>query len=384
MFGLIDMKIAVVSSGLGHVSRGAEVWAESLAIELNKRGIDVTLFKGGGKEDRPFERKVPCLRRDSMLSRWASLMTRHFFWRWGLGSPYGLEQVTFALNLIPILLRQKFQIVHTQDPWIALMIERKMKSSGVKVILAHGTEEDFSFLLNFQYVQELTQHYLDIDRRRGLPKGKKWFAISNFVDCEKFKPGDVAVARRRLNIPDDKFVILDVAAIKAVHKRIDYLIDETAILKKEYPQIFFLVAGAVTNDTARLEQLGRSRLGADMLFLKNIPSDEMPYVYQAADLFTHGAFYEMMPIAILESLSSGLPVIANKNTVFDWIIGDGGQTTDVHDKGALSSAIEEYITNRKLYSEKSSSARAQALANFEASKIVEQIIAMYKEVLKDG
>jgi hypothetical protein len=41
------LKIAVVSSGLGHVARGIETWADDLAAALYKRGVDVTLFKGG-------------------------------------------------------------------------------------------------------------------------------------------------------------------------------------------------------------------------------------------------------------------------------------------------------------------------------------------------
>lgn len=378
------MKVAVASSGLGHVARGIETWADSLAVELDRRGADVTLFKGGGKRIRNFERVIPCFRRDSILTRCASIFTRHFFWRWGLGSTYGIEQITFAFNLMPVLAREKFQVIHTQDPWLALLLERKKKLHGAKVIFAHGTEENFDFLLKFEHVQELAPYYLEEDRRQGLPRDRLWFAIPNFVDCEKFKPGDHANARRKLNIPADKFVILDVAAIKATHKRINYLINETALLKEKYPQVFLLAAGAATEETYELERLCRERLGEDALFLRNKSSDEMPCIYQAADVFAHAALFEMMPIAILESLSSGLPVIANKNPVFDWIVAAGGQTTDIRKDGGLAAAIERYLENPALRAEKSSAARAQALANFEAFKVTGRIIAMYEKVLKNG
>ena len=377
------MKIAVVSSGLGHVARGIEAWADSLAVELNRRGVDAALFKGGGKAVRQFERVIPCIRRGSLPAQSIRIFTRHFFWRWGLGSTYGIEQATFAFNLMPVLAKEKFQIVHTQDPWLALFLERGRRAHGAKVILAHGTEEAFKFLLNFEHVQELTPHYLEEDRCQGLPESKRWFAIPNFVDCRKFKPGDSQDARRRLNIPADKFVILDVATVKASHKRIDYLIEEAAILKDKYPRIFLLVAGATTEETPKLERLARERLGGDARFLLDKLSDEMPDVYCAADVFAHGALFEMMPIAVLESLSSGLPVIANKNPVFDWIVGPGGRTIDMVKKGSLAAAIEQYLKAPEICTRESAAARAQTLANFEASKVTDRIVAMYKEVLKN-
>ena len=87
------MKTAVVSSGLGHVARGIEAWADSLAAELNRRGVDAALFKGGGKAVRDFERVIPCIRRGSIPAQCIRIFTRHFFWRWGLGSTYGIVRM---------------------------------------------------------------------------------------------------------------------------------------------------------------------------------------------------------------------------------------------------------------------------------------------------
>ncbi|MCK4817714.1 hypothetical protein KA005_18235 [bacterium] len=42
------MKVAIASSGLGHIYRGMEAWAEDLAQALFEKGVDVTLFRGAG------------------------------------------------------------------------------------------------------------------------------------------------------------------------------------------------------------------------------------------------------------------------------------------------------------------------------------------------
>ena len=54
------LTITVASSGLGHIARGIEAWASDLAAALDARGVPVTLCKGGGRAERPFERVIPC------------------------------------------------------------------------------------------------------------------------------------------------------------------------------------------------------------------------------------------------------------------------------------------------------------------------------------
>src|SRR5262249_26903015 len=122
------LRIVVASSGLGHVARGIEAWANDLACALAERGHAVTLCKGGGTAERPFERVIPCWHRGAarttLLIR---MMPSRGTWRLGLASPYDVEQWTFALRLIPLLRQQKADILHVQDPFIALMVRRARK-----------------------------------------------------------------------------------------------------------------------------------------------------------------------------------------------------------------------------------------------------------------
>ena len=102
----------------------------------------------------------------------AQSLTRIFpkcAWRWGLKSTYDLEQWSFWWRLWPELRRGKFDIVHVQDPWLALLLERSGRWGWhpAKVILAHGTEESLEFLEKFEYVQHLAPWHMKetIDHR---------------------------------------------------------------------------------------------------------------------------------------------------------------------------------------------------------------------------
>src|SRR5690349_5393720 len=111
------MRIAIASSGLGHVTRGIEAWAADVGAALATRGERVTLFKGGGRATASYEEVVPCCQRDAALAQGLMRrLPRRGLWRLGLGSAYSLEQVTFAAGLLRRLRRGRFDIIHVQDP----------------------------------------------------------------------------------------------------------------------------------------------------------------------------------------------------------------------------------------------------------------------------
>ena len=149
-----------------------------------------------------------------------------------------------------------------------------------------------------------------------------WVAIPNFVDTERFKPSDGGALRARLGIPEQARVVLSVAAIKRHHKRIDYLIDEVARVGRD--DVWLVVAGAATPDTPELQKLAREQLGERVVFVTDLPHEEMHKVYNVGDLYTLTSLKDMMPIALLEALASGLPCIVSEYPVQQWMIGAAG------------------------------------------------------------
>jgi len=378
-------KVAIVSSGLGHVTRGIETWAEDLAYELRSKGIDVTLFKGGGKVNSPIEQRIYCIQRYSKLAGVLLKFAPRFGWRFGFGSPYQLEQLTFALSLIPELGRS-YDIVHTQDPYVAeiLRLTHKLKLTKAKVILAHGTEEPSGFLSKFDYLQQLAPYHLEKLEEQGY-HGKYWCAIPNFVDVEKFKPRNSKEVREELNLPEEAFIILSVAAIKRHHKRVDWLIREVSSFKNRYPDgnILLVVAGGQTQETDEILKLGEKLLVKDVKFFINFPHQDMPKLYSAADVFVLCSLVEMMPIALLEAIASGLPAICHRYPVMEWIVGEGGDCIDMTKEGELSKTLERYYLRGELRRIKGLKARERAIQKFSKDVVVERIIDMYEAILRE-
>ncbi|MCG3148418.1 MAG: D-inositol-3-phosphate glycosyltransferase [Verrucomicrobiae bacterium] len=378
-----SIKVAVASSGLGHISRGIETWANDLGIALHQRGVNVTLFKGGGQSQQPFERVVRCWQRDRSRTKLLTKLCVRGGWRFGLGSAYQIEQTSFARRLIPQLRTGRFDVVHMQDPWVAWLLERARRSGRhqSQVILAHGTEEPFEFLQQFTHLQELAPYYLENDQRAGLD-GKHWYAIPNFVNVDQFSPNGSPLSRASLGISEDAFVILTVAAIKRTHKRVHVAIDETVRLRATHPNcnIHLVVAGAKERETEEVIAFGREQLGAAVTFLPNFDRERMPEIYRMANVLAHAALVEMMPIALLEATASGLPVVAHQWPVIQWIVGAGGTCVNAEQPGQLAQALGSYLDENQRQT-RAAAARARAVALFSEEVVLKQILRMYEDVL---
>lgn len=381
-----NLRIAIASSGLGHVFRGIEGWAQDLAAALHDRGEDVTLFKGGGTAELPYEHVLKCLKRDddatNRLHRW---LPKRVVWRAGLGSVYGIEQISFGLSLLGQLRAGRFDLLHVQDPQLAQFVQRAKRLGLVrtKVILAHGTNEPVNFLNRIEFLQHLAPWHLEEVRKAGAWR-PTWSAIPNFIDTSVFRPGRNNAMRDELGISRDAIVVLSVAAIKKDHKRIDYLLAEFARLIESYPDIpaHLIVAGGAEAETDELVELGRKTLGNRFTPLVRFPRHRMPELYRAADVFTLCSLREMMPIALVEGTASGIPCLVHNHPILRWIAGSGEQAVlDLSTPGALADALRDLCCDADRRAALGRLSRRHCEANFGRDSVVSQILDYYGQVM---
>jgi 1,2-diacylglycerol 3-alpha-glucosyltransferase len=300
-------------------------------------------------------------------------------WRYGMGSEYSIEQTTFAFSLW-LRIRRDFDILHVQDPWVALVLDRlhRVGLSRPKVILGHGTEEDVSFLRKLSNLQHLTPMY-DHDWQKHRPVGQFSAGIPNFVDTDRFLPGDRQAARREWGLPQDAFVVLSVAALKKTHKRCDYVIREFAEFRKTCPNAVLVLAGARERETDEIIALAESIGEGSVRVLASVERNRLVSLYRAADVFVLGSLWEMMPIVVIEALSSGLPVICHNTATLGWIVGEGGWPTDLRSRQAVVNLLRS-VSKADLRAAAAVAARKRAVSVFGEPEVVGQILGMYARV----
>lgn len=318
--------IGIISSGLGHVARGNESWAQSLAEGLQALNEEACLFGHGPLRTPAPYRRVTTLRRD------------HGLWSWWLswGCRYAYEQSLFAWRLRPVLSRMGCDIAHTGDPQIAWFLRKHCVPENLSVIYKDGLLLGPTWNRNFQWVQVLAPYYLELGRAAGIDT-TGWRVIPHFVDVTRFGSANAArVTKLRLppRLPGCALRVLAVGALaEESNKRLDWIAREVSKIERAE----LLVAGQATpGDTAEFERRARPCLGARLHVLTNVPSGEMPAVFASADVFVHAALREPFGIVFLEAMASGLPIIGHTFEVTRWIIGDGGQTVNMEEPGALA------------------------------------------------
>lgn len=138
--------------------------------------------------------------------------------------------------------------------------------------------------------------------------------IHNGVDTRKFQPtSDKRKVKQELGFNPDDLAIVSVGRLYA-RKGLFTLIDSMPTVVKSFPNAKFIVSGKGQSDemhklTAYAEKIG---MRDNLVFTGYYPDKKLPLLYQAADVFAFSTFYEHHPFAVLEALSTGLPVVTTR------------------------------------------------------------------------
>lgn len=127
-------------------------------------------------------------------------------------------------------------------------------------------------------------------------------SIPNPIDTQIYRPMDKNTIRKSLGLPAEKKIIL-FASVKASDKRkgMDYLVESTKLMTHLSEKVLFIIAGNRSNEIDQFHLPFRS--------MGYIPSENMPELYNAADLFVSPSLQDNLPNTIMEAMACGIPCI---------------------------------------------------------------------------
>ncbi len=133
--------------------------------------------------------------------------------------------------------------------------------------------------------------------------------IWNGVDISRFEPRcSRQEARRRFGLPEDSFIVGMIARFRK-EKDQEGLIEAIFRLCRRGKQVFLVLAGGGPKERKLREEVAKKGLQDRVRFFPWVPSEEIPYLLRAFDVFAHPSWKEGMPNAVLEAMASGLPVV---------------------------------------------------------------------------
>ena len=83
-------------------------------------------------------------------------------------------------------------------------------------------------------------------------------------------------------------------------------------------------------------------------FLGRVSSEDLLYLYNAAEMLAHPAFYEGFGLPPLEAMACGLPAIVSNVASLPEVVGDAGVLIDPHDVDELTVAMWRVLNDSEL------------------------------------
>jgi D-inositol-3-phosphate glycosyltransferase len=198
-------------------------------------------------------------------------------------------------------------------------------------------------------IAECPQDAEDLMRHCGVPENRI-AQVPCGVDLTEFAPGDRLAARRRLGLPEDEFIVLQLGRL-VPRKGVDNVIRAAGRLGEGRPWRLLIVGGesrepdeACTPEIGRLRAVARETGAGDrVVFVGRRDRDELRDYYQAADVFVTTPWYEPFGITPLESMACGTPVIGAAVGGIQYTVVDGltGFLVPPRDPETLAQRLED-------------------------------------------
>ena len=186
-----------------------------------------------------------------------------------------------------------------------------------------------------------TARELERVRRTYGPPERKLAHIVNPVDAELWRPVDGAAVRDELGIPASALVVAWHGQVQVRRKGLDVLLEAWDRLAEEQHMHLVLVgSGEDAGDLARRASAARA-----VHVINEWVQDRarMRAILSSADVYAFPSRHEGLPVAPLEAMACGLPVVgADANGVED-VVGDTGIVVARENADALADALRALL-----------------------------------------
>lgn len=314
------------------------------------------------------------------------------------------HQIDFARNVFDIkpnicayrkvkglISTYQYNLIHCHSPIggvVGRLAARSSRKAGTRVIYtAHG----FHFYkgaplknwLLYYPVEKFCAHFTDVLitinqedytlAQKKLKAKKVVYVPGVGIDLDKFGTStiDKAKKRRELGIPEDACWLLNIGEL-IVRKNQETLIRAIANI----PDAYLTIAGKGTlekylNDL--ICELGLS----DRVKLLGFRTD-INDLCHACDVFVFPSFHEGLPVAVMEAMATGLPVVCSNVRGNTDLVRDGknGFLCQVTDADEFAKRIENLLSNEALRSEMGLKSK-DIIQDFGLKKVMEKMYPIY-------
>lgn len=207
--------------------------------------------------------------------------------------------------------------------------------------------------------------------------------LQNAIDIKAFSKCRDRALRKSLGVTPECVLAIFTGRLSP-EKNLTFLLQACQEVHKRHPELRLLLLGDGPSKENLQEQATQLGLANVVLFPGKVAYHLIPSYYAAADLFVMTSTTEVKPLAVLEAMASGLPVIAVD------ACGTGDTVTHEHDGllcrcnladyvHILERAVSDSSLRQTLGSEAKCTAQSYSIENYisKLTSIYEQLIQQY-------
>ena len=202
--------------------------------------------------------------------------------------------------------------------------------------------------------------------------------LYNTVDMSVYKtaPGDKAVARTALNVPDDSQVIVSCGQIQP-RKRFDVFCN----VAKALPAVTFIWVGGIPfkhlgADYTHMHQLLDTK-PANVTVTGVIEHENVKRYLQAADIFFLPSDQENHPMAVLEAAGVGLPIVVRDIPEYD----DTFKNDVMRGEDATFADLIKQLGSDDTFRKQAVQGAADIAARFDSQAGGERLVKIYRSII---
>jgi len=298
---------------------------------------------------------------------------------------------------------EQYDVIHIQTPFVAHYLGTKLsRLLGIPCIETYHTffeEYLYHYIplvpkkLMRMVAQRFSRHQgnslngmvvpshpmLSVLKNYGI--GTRSEVIPTGIEPESFVLGDRAEFRKNYFIPQDRPVLLFVGRV-AHEKNIGFLLQVLGQVRKEIPDILFMIAGEGPARESLMHETSNLGLSENVMFIGYLDRHtELNSCYRSADIFIFSSRTETQGLVLLEAMAQGVPVVSTAELGTRDVLTEGMGVWIAHENLAdFSGKVVEMLGNADARKVLGNAGRDYAYS-WSASKQAEKMLRFYQTII---
>ena len=353
---------------------GGEVYTINLCQKLITKGYNVTLACRPGSSIKQIALREGITLLEALLT--------------------GAVDFRSALKLSQYCRKNEIDIVHVhlaRDYWIARYIKIMLPSIHL-IFTRHLLKPIKSSILHKWLFKKVDKIIAVSDAVKEsllcqkLLDSKRIITVYNGINVNRFALASSGVIRKEYGFAKDLKLVGMVGQVSP-HKGSDLFIKSAALVSNLYSNARFLLVGDDFKNGKYIEELRQMSLNLgieEKVFFLGLRND-IPEIMKDLDIFVLASKNEPFGLVITEAMAAGTPVIAtNAGGAKEIILNNKtGLLVGSDQPASLANAIGILLENEYLAQTFEEAGQKRAFEKFDLDRMVEEIIAVYSEILEN-